>query len=207
MHFSELLFLLDVNNTLLNSSNSSGTDGDSRNTNNSNGDDPGYVGIIAAVLLMLFLIGIVIITIIIRVVKKRKSIRQSRQTGGITIATNPQTSAHYTYTSILPQSPSYSEQQIPSIATSEETAVDQNSAVLYAFHHDNEHTTAESTNNPSVPSDKQQLCTANPQHYKKVNNVYIIPDGSTDKQSLLVNGNVSVLPDDYPSAVSTGASV
>ena len=89
--------------------------------------------------------------------KKRKSIRQSRQSGSITMATNPQTSVHYTYTSILPQSPSYSEQQTPSIATCEETTVDQNSAVLYAFRRDNEHTTAESTNDPSVISDKPQL--------------------------------------------------
>ena len=115
--------------------------------------------------------------------KKRKSIRQSRQTGGITIATNPQTSAHYTYTSILPQSPTYSEQQTPSIATCEETTADQNSAICYAFHLDNEDTTAESTNSPSVSSDKQQLCTANPQHYNKVNSVYITPDGSTDISS------------------------
>ena len=154
---------------------------------------------------MLCIAGIVIISIyifVIRVVKKRKSIRQSRQTGRITIATNPQTSAHYAYTSILPQSPSYSEQQIPSIATSEETTVDQNSAVFYAFHHDNEQTTAEST----VSLDKQQLFTANSQHYNKVNSVYITPDGS-NKQSILINGNVSVLPDGYPPAVSTGASV
>ena len=202
---------LDVNNTLSNSSSSSsGNDGGSRSTNNSNGDDPGYPGIIAAVLVVLFITGIVIICIylfIIRVVKKRKSIRQSRQTGRITIATNPQASAHYTYTSILPQSPSYSEQQTPSIVTCEETTVDQNSAVCYAFHHDNAHTTAESTNNPSVLSDKQQLFTANSQQHKKVNSVYIIPDGSTDKQSILINGNLSVLPDDYPPTLSTGASI
>ena len=198
---------LDVNNTLSNNSSSSGTDGGSRSTNNSNGDNPGYPGIIAAVLLMLFIAGIVIISIIIRVVKKKNSIRQSRQTGRITIATNPQASAHYTYTSILPQSPSYSEQQTPSIVTCEETTVDQNSAVCYTFHHDNEHTTTESTNNPSVLSDKQQLCTANSQQYEKVNSVYIIPDGSTDKQSILINGNLSVLPDDYPFTASTGASV
>ena len=61
-------------------------------------------------------------------------------------------------TSILPQSPNYSD---PSIATCEETTFDKNFAVCYAFHHDNEHSIAESTNNPSVSSDKQQWCTAN----------------------------------------------
>ena len=195
-----------------NSFNSDSDDG-GRSTNNNNGDGRVYPEVIAAMLLMIFIIGIVITSIIIRFIKKRKSISQSQQSARITIATNPQISANYTYKSIPPQSPTYNhspnytQQHTLSTTTCEETKDDHQSAICYAFHHDNEYTTAEFTSNPSALPDKAQLSTANSPCHNKADSEYITPDGSINSHSLSVDGNLSFPQYDHCPAVSTGAFI
>ena len=196
-----------------NNSTNSDSDDSGRSTDNSNGDGRVFPEVIAAMLLMIFIIGIVITSIIIRLIKKRKSISQSQQTARITIATNPQISANYTYKSIPPQSPTYNhspnytQQHTLSTTICEETKDDQQSAICYAFHHDNEYITAESTSNPSALPDKPQLPIVNSSYHNKADSAYINPDGSTNSQSISVDGNLSFPQHEHCPAISTGAFI
>ena len=87
------------------------------------------------------------------------------------------------------------------------TKDDQQSTICYAFHHDNEYTTAESTSNPSALPDKPQLSTVNSSYHNKADSAYINPDGSTNSQSISVDGNLSFPQHEHCPAVSTGAFI
>ena len=206
MYITIFCCTLDINNTLSNNITNSDSDDIGRSTNNSSGDGRVFPEVIAAMLLMIFIIGIVITSIIIRFITKRKSISRSQQTARITIAANPQISANYTYKSIPPQSPT-AQQHTLSTTICEETKDDQQSAICYAFHHDNEYTTAESTSNPSALPDKPQLPTVNSSYHNKADSAYITPDGSTNSQSISVDGNLSIPQHDHCPTVSTGAFI